>query len=228
MNSSLSISNSSKLWSIYLAPSFFVITLTLCAILLLRECVSSSQRTLNSVAGAINQVFSVQPQVTINSQVIQTQTEKIAELALLQRNESVSVQLNEHEEFMNWPILLTAKSLTAQAVYRVKAGFDLSQPFRVTLDQKTGRVQASFPPAKILSVEMISEVTSSDSPGWLNGITSADRQKIMALLNEKARAAAEESSLTQEAEATANDRLMDLLRKSETTDFDLLWDTKVK
>ncbi len=202
-----------RLWrSTLIVALILFAVMTLCALLLLRQCTDSTERILNASAKAVHDVFSVTPEVRVNSIVIQTQTRPIAELAVVEREEHVSVKLSEHEELLHIPILLTEKSLTVSASFRVKAGFDLRQPFSIS-QETGGRVNASFPEAKVLSVEMISGLDSDTQGGWLNGVTEEDRKKMIDLLNQAARDAAEQSSIVKDAHDQVSERLNEVLNQ---------------
>jgi hypothetical protein len=208
----------------YLGASLVFLTLTLCVILLFRSCVATGEESVRAVADSIHAVFKVTPEITINSQVIQTQTQPIEEMAVAQRDELVTIALADHKEFMNWSIPLTSKNLTAQGTYRIKAGFDLSQPFQVNLNS-AGEVHAYLPPPKILSVELIAPITTTGVGDWLNTISDDDRNQLLKALNDKAHEAAESSTLKADAQAQANDRLAQMFKQNKVNSDDvrLIW-----
>src|SRR5476649_1404637 len=118
----------------------------------LRSCTASVDHTVDSVRDAFVSVLRVTPQITVNQRVVLTQTAPIAELAVVTKEELVTIGLNAHLEVLSLQIPLTEKKLTAEATYRIKAGFDLREPFSVTIDPATHALHASMPHAKILSV----------------------------------------------------------------------------
>jgi hypothetical protein len=96
-------------------------------------------------------------------------------------------------------------------VYRLKAGFDLRQPFSVQIDPATHQIRATMPHAKILSVEQVGDITYHGEDAALNRVTDDDRNQILASLNAAAHEAAEKSSLKTDAEKQVSQRLQELL-----------------
>jgi len=163
------------------------------------------------VRDAFVSVLRVTPQVTVNQRVVLTQTAPIAELAVVTKEELVTIGLTEHFEVLSVQIPLTEKVLTAEAVYRIKAGFDLRDPFSVEIDPVTHQVHATMPHAVILSVEQMGNLTYHGDDAWLNRVTDAEREEIVNNLNAAAHADAEKSGLKEDAEKQVQQRLNDLI-----------------
>jgi hypothetical protein len=143
--------------------------------------------------------------------VVLTQTAPIAELAVVTKEELVSIGLDEHLELLTLQIPLTEKKLTAEATFRLKAGFDLREPFSVSVDPATHAVKATMPHAKILSVEQIGDVAFHGEDAMLNRVTDDERAQILKNLDLAARDAAEKSDLKADAEKQVTQRLTDLM-----------------
>jgi hypothetical protein len=156
-------------------------------------------------------VLRVQPEVTINQRVILSQTAPIAELAVVTKEELITIGENEHTEVLSVQVPLTEKKLTAEAEFRIKAGFDLREPFSVEIDPATHAIHATMPHAKILSVEQIGDLSLKGDDAWLNRITDAERADLVNKLNTAAHDAAEKSDLKPDAEKQVSDRLNELL-----------------
>jgi hypothetical protein len=109
----------------YVGICLVLIVTAAIGLFILHSCTETVDRTVDHVRDAFAQVLSVRPQVTVNEQVVLTQTAPIAELAVVTKEEQVTVGLNEHLEVLSLQIPLTEKTLTAEATYRIKAGFDL-------------------------------------------------------------------------------------------------------
>jgi hypothetical protein len=171
--------------------------------------------TVDSVRDAFVQVLRVQPQITVNQRVVLTQTAPIAELAVVTKEELVTLGFTEHLEIFTVQLPLTEKKLTAEATYRIKAGFDLSEPFSVEIDPATHDVRAAMPHAKILSVEQVGDLTLDGEDAMLNRVTDAERQQIVNSLNAAARDIAEKSTLKSDAEEQIAQRLKDLIRHND-------------
>ena len=108
-------------------------------------------------------------------------------------------------------IPLTEKKLTAEATYRLKAGFDLREPFSVEIDPVTHQLHATMPHARILSVEQVGDITYHGDDAMLNRITDDERSAILSNLNATAHDAAEKSTLKMEAEQQVTQRLQEIM-----------------
>ncbi len=195
----------------YLGICLVLVTLAGIVLFAVHSCTASVGNTIDHVRDAFAAVLKVQPQVTVNQRVVLTQTAPIAELAVVTKEELVSIGLNEHLEVMSVQIPLTEKKLTAESTYRIKAGFDLSEPFSVEIDPSTHEVHASMPHAKILSVEQIGDTVYHGEDAWLNRVTDEERTEIFTNLNSAAHAEAENSSLKNDAEQQVSERLNQLI-----------------
>ena len=195
----------------YLGICLVLLTLAGIGFFALRSCVGAADHTIASVRDAFAQVLNVQPKVTVNQRVVLTQTAPIAELAVVTKEELVSLGFDFHLEVLTFQVPLTEKTLTAEAVYRLKAGFDLREPFNVKIDPATGDVQASLPHAQILSVEQVGDLTYKGDDALLNRITDAEREEIINNLAHAAHDAAEASTLKADAERQVGQRLKELI-----------------
>ena len=207
----------------YLGLCLVIVTVAAVGIYALRSCAATADQTVSHVRDAFAQVFSMQPQVTVNQRVILTQTAPIAELAVVSKEELVTLGTTQHYEVLSYQIPLTEKTLTAEATYRFKAGFDLHQPFRVEIDPATHQIRAALPHATILSVEQIGTMTYHDEDSTLNRITDSDRDKLLNDLNALARAQAEKSTLKADAEKQVVERLQQLFHHNGES-VDMTWD----
>ncbi len=195
----------------YLGICLILITMAGIAWFALRSCTASVDHTIDTVRDAFVSVLRVTPQVTVNQRVVLTQTAPIAELAVVTKEELVTIGLTEHFEVLSVQVPLTEKTLTAEAVYRIKAGFDLRAPFSVEIDPATHDVHATMPHAVILSVEQMGNLTYHGDDAWLNRITDAERAEIVNNLNAAAHAEAEKSNLKEDAEKQVEQRLNELI-----------------
>jgi hypothetical protein len=196
----------------YVGICLVLLTLTLIVLGTMYGCSVMADRTVNHVLDAFEKVFQVRPQVTVNQKVIYTQTAPIAELAVVTKEEQVSLEFDVDYEILSRPIPLTQKKLTAQAVYRIKAGFDLREPFTVEIDPKTHAIHAKLPPAKILSVEQVGDLSLVGEDAWLNRVNDTDRTQVLDSLQQAARSQAETSGLKEDAQKQAQERLEEILR----------------
>jgi len=160
------------------------------------------------VAGALGRVMRAETSVETN--VITVEKRDIAELAVVSRKTQAVVKSRS--------LLLGSESvLILRGDFLVKAGFDLTEPFSVEVDEVTGTVDAHFPPAKILSMEMTNyEVFHADEGLW-NRLKPEDQELATKEMLLKAREEAEASDIKAEAEARLVTRLRDLLGAGEET-----------
>jgi hypothetical protein len=201
----------------YLGICLILVTLAAIAFGALYSCTRMVDHGVASVRDAFASVLKVQPQITLNQQVVMTQTAPIAELAVVTKEELVTLGFTEHIEIMSYTVPLTEKNMTVQATFRIKAGFDLHQPFRVEVEGATHRVTATMPHAKILSVEQVGNLTYHGEDSVLNRLTDDDREKILNDLQATAHAQAESSGLTTDAEAQVTQRLQELFQHNGET-----------
>ena len=195
----------------YLGICLVLVTLAGIAWFGLRSCTAAVDRTVDHVRDAFSEVLQVQPQVTVNQRVVLTQTTPIAELAVVTKEELVTLGFNEHLEVLSLQIPLTEKKLTAEAAYRIKAGFDLRKPFSVEIDPVTHALRAAMPHATILSVEQVGDLTYHGEDAMLNRVTDDERAQILNSLNAAAHDAAEKSTLKTEAEQQVVQRLNEIM-----------------
>lgn len=195
----------------YLGICLILITLTGIAWFALRSCTAAVDHTIGNLRDAFAQVLRVEPQITVKQRVVLTQTAPIAELAVVTKEELITIGLNEHLEVLSVQIPLTEKKLTAEATYRLKAGFDLREPFSVKIDPVTHALHATMPHAKILSVEQIGDLSYHGEDATFNRITDDERTQILSSLNAAAHDAAEKSSLKTEAEQQVARRLKEIM-----------------
>jgi len=196
----------------YVGISLVLVTLAAIVFVTMRSCVNTVDHTIDQVRDAFAQVLKVQPQVTVNQRVVLTQTAPIAELAVVSKEEFVTLGFTEHLELWSMQIPLTEKKVTVEAPFRLKAGFDLREPFTVRIDPATHQVHATMPHAKILSVEQIGDLVYHSEDATLNHITDEERQKIVNDLNSAAHDTAEKSSLKTDAQQQVEQRLKELIQ----------------
>jgi hypothetical protein len=195
----------------YLGICLVLVTVAVICVIALHSCTSAINGTVDHIRDAFSAVLHVQPQVTINQRVLLSQTAPIAELAVVTKEELVTIGFDEHLEVLSMQIPLTEKKLTAEATFRLKAGFDLRKPFLVTIDPAMHELHATMPRAQILSVEQIGDLRLKGDDAMLNKVTDADRTQILSSLNDAAHNAAENSGLNGEAEQQVTARLNELM-----------------
>jgi len=203
----------------YIGACLFILTLAVIALAayLVTSCTSTVEQSLASVRNAFTHVLNMQPTITVNQQIVVTQTEPISELAVVTNDESIKLDFDDHYEVLSLTVPLTDKKITAEAVYHVKAGFDLHDHFTADINSK--RVLIHLPNAKILSVEPAGDLTYKGDDSVLNRITDTERTQIINALQSAARDAAEKSTLKSDAETQVSERLLSLIQLDDVPIF---------
>jgi hypothetical protein len=118
----------------------------------------------------------------------------------------------EHEWFGS------TKRLRLRGVYKVAAGFDLTQPFDVRVEGR--KVLVEMPPPKLLSVEQVSAEVLSYENGFWNRISPEDIGVELGRLPTEARAQAKAKGMLDEA--------VQSIRKQLTEKFGPAYDVEVQ
>jgi hypothetical protein len=143
--------------------------------------------------------------------VVFEQASPVMELAVVERDMTV-----ERETTATW--LGSTKRLRLRAVYRVKAGFDLRQPFSVQVEGTVRRkIKTRLPPARILSAEQVKLEALDLQNGLWNRVQSEELQAELNTLNVEARIKALRAGMPREAETM----LAEQLRQKLGPDFQL-------
>jgi hypothetical protein len=151
-------------------------------------------RLLQAAKQAFADTVHLQPKIVVNQRVVYEQASPILELAVLQREISV-----ERETENSW--LGSTKRLRIRGTYRVKAGYDLRQPFDVHIDDRQPSVvRARLPRTRLLSVELESLDVMTMQNGLWNRVQPEEFAIEVNGLNMDARRAAQTEGLTAEAE----------------------------
>jgi hypothetical protein len=161
----------------------------------------------HATAEGINSVFNFTPRVTVNQTVVIEQNTPILEVATVSRGMYV-----DHTWSHTW--LGSTKTIQVQGSYTAKAGFDLREPFTIDVQRKPLRVVATMPPPRLLSLELDSYKILRDESGWWNRISDSDREAAVRDLNELARAKAGASGILEEARATAELRIREIVERN--------------
>lgn len=169
--------------------------------------VKAPAEVAHTIAQGIKETFHFTPQVRINETVVIEQTSPIAELATVARDVLV-----DYDWSHRW--LGSTKTLRLRGVFTAKAGFDLQQPFRITITDAPLEVRAELPPPKLLSVQMDSFSILEDESGWWNRISDEDREQAIGALQHSAREKVLRTGLLDSARATIERRIHELARRS--------------
>ncbi len=147
-----------------------------------------------TVSQAFKEILQIQPRVTVNERVVLNQSASVLELAVLSREVEV-----EREFEHSW--LGSTKKIRLRGAYRIKTGFDLTQPFSVELSDAPGApARVSLPAPKILSIEPVHvEVLALENGLW-NRVQPENLESEIAALPDEARRKALRIGVVREAE----------------------------
>lgn len=198
----------------YLGICLVLLTLAAITLFFIRRCENTVARTAAGISKTFLSALSVQPQIRVNQTVILSQTAPIAELAIVSKEALVTYGITQKLNLLSRDIPFTGKTITAQATYRLKAGYDLKDPFLVQIDSTTGRITAQLPRARLLSVERIGPLTLQDEDSLLNRITPQEREKVLNELDAAAHQMGQQSGLIDDAEKQAIARLEELAMRN--------------
>ena len=159
---------------------------------------------LQATKAAFVEVLQLTPQISVNNQIIVNQTSPIAELGVVSKEFGFKTHFAD-----TW--LHSEKTMDLEANFRVKAGFDLHESFRVTIEGQPPKARIFLPQPKILSCEMISDAIVDQSHGLWNILTAKDHQAALENMRKGAQQQAEKSSLREEAKAEIERKLRALL-----------------
>jgi len=167
---------------------------------------ASASSSLKKITGIFSEALQLTPKIVQDNKVILQQSAPIAEFAILKKE--ASYQFTWIHSWMG-----SEKRIEVKGNYRAKAGFDLTEPFTVTLEHD-GSVHADLPPAKLLSLERAGELEFKDANGWFNKVTSEERTEVLNTFEQKAREEMLQSGILKEAEDQALARLQDLAKRN--------------
>lgn len=165
----------------------------------------ATARAVRGVASAVQSLFQVQPEVRIDSRVIQTQSAPIAELALVEKDFPLRFTWR-HQRFGS------TKEIQVSGTFRAKAGFDLEKEFLVSSDsgQDQAVIQVRLPEPQVLSVELGEDLTMDGKSGFWNRVSDEDRNQVLADFQKEVRIHIRESDILEEARTQARKRLEEL------------------
>ena len=176
---------------LFSAGAFFLDRLASLPARALQSASNQAEIEVAKVRDAFSDLFHLQPTIKVSEKVVLGQTATVPELAVLSRD----VEVTRDTMQVWWG---SAKTIRMRSVYRVRAGFDLSQKFEVQVQGP--EIAIDVPRAKILSVEPVWTKIEELRDGLWNKIQACDVEKEVNKMPEIARS--KSSSLPEEAEKT--------------------------
>jgi hypothetical protein len=160
-----------------------------------------------ATADGIRSIFQVTPQVSINQTIIIEQASPILEIATVSRQ-----MLIDHQWSHSW--LGSTKTIHLRGTFTAKAGYNLKEPFAITIARDPMRVIARLPAPRLLSVQMDSFAVVIDESGWWNRLTEEDRSQAVATLQSLARSKAESSGILDDVRRSSEDRIREFVERN--------------
>ena len=176
---------------LFSAGAFFLDRLACWPARALHSASIQAETEVAKVRNAFSDLFHLQPTIKVNEKVVLEQTATTPELAVV----SSDVEVTRDSVQVWWG---SAKTIRVRSLYRVRAGFDLSQRFEVQV--QGAEIAVDVPRAKILSVEPVFTKIEELRDGLWNKIQACDVEKEVNKMPEIARS--KSSSLPEEAEKT--------------------------
>jgi len=168
---------------------------------------TETRRMAETIAGDFQRALNFTPEVRVDSVVIIAGTTPVAELVTVKKQALV-----RHRWTHTW--MQSTKNLEIEATFTAKAGFDLTQPFRIQIDPETKWLSTELPQPKILSVGMSDVRILRDEDGLWNKLTAPDREEAFRALEKKARQEFADTSLLAEALSEGETRIREVLKTS--------------
>lgn len=152
------------------------------------------------ISSAIKEFLNFTPEVRIGNRTVIEQESPVTELATVQQHLMV-----EHDWVHTWAG--STKTIVLEGTFLAKAGFDLQQPFQVTIEEEPLAVRATLPESKLLSIEMKDYRVRKDEDGWWNTVKSADREEALRGMMMEARTRVRRTGILRKAERQLDQQL---------------------
>lgn len=165
-------------------------------------------------ANAIKEVFQVEPQIQVQSKVIQLQSSPILELALIERDYYITREWAGRHVIKGIPIT-GEKSVKVSGTFRAKAGFDLEKQFSISVSEMDKKINVHLPTAELLSVSIADDLALETKSGFLNKVKDETRASAINDFRRDAEAHAVASDLLSQAQKEAEQRLREALPDGE-------------
>jgi hypothetical protein len=182
---------------LFSAGAFFLDRLASLPARTLHSASLQAETEVAKIRDTFSDLFHLQPTIKVSEKVVLEQTATTPELAIVSRD----VEVTRDAVQVWWG---SAKTIRMRSVYRVRAGFDLSQKFEVQVQGP--EIAIDVPRAKILSVEPVWTKIEELRDGLWNKIQACDVEKEVNKMPEIARS--KSTSLPEEAEKIFRGLLM--------------------
>lgn len=187
-----------------LAFTACLLALILAAGWMIRQNIEHTKAAANDVAIRVMDAIQVRPKVVANHRTIVEQQADVLQLVTVEKRLTERQRIDD-----SW--LHSTKTLEIEADFVIRAGFDLTKPFTIEIEQGGERLRVKLPTAQILGVDLRDVRFLRDEDGYWNKVNAADRELALRKLRERIEREAGESGLTLEARRLAEKRLAEIL-----------------
>lgn len=172
-----------------------------------QDYISAGERAAARAKAILTDFFQTTPKLVINHKEEAMSTPNaIAEFSVIER-------INEATHTWEHTWMGSTKRITVTGLYNAKYGFDLTEPFLINYEEASDRISAAMPPAKLLSVEVIGDISFKTDSGIINWVNDEDRQGAINGFLARIRDQAESNTeIKRTAEEQAIIRLQELAR----------------
>jgi hypothetical protein len=187
-----------------------LITIAITGLIAWRTALSvtdEARRIGSTIAAEFDRTLKITPEVRVNSVVVVAASTPVTELVVLEKKALV-----RHAWSQTW--LHSTKNFEIEATFTARAGFDLTEPFRVNIDPVTYNIETNLPSPRILSIGMNDVRVLRDEDGLWNKLTAEDRQQAFQALEKQAKKQFSDSPLLAETRLEAEKRLREILASS--------------
>jgi Protein of unknown function (DUF4230) len=125
-----------------------------------------------TIVTGIRNAFNFTPKVSVDQTIFVQESVPIFELATVSR--TCVINYSYTNEWAG-----SKKILILKGNFRVKGGFDLKQNSSVNIHSNPLRIDAHFPPPKLLSVELVNYEIEQTQNGYWNRIKPEDQQEAI-------------------------------------------------
>jgi hypothetical protein len=180
----------------------FAITVYVVVVVVPARLAARSYEGAKQIGRDISKIFSVTPEITVNSTVVLQQQTPILELA------TVSQKFQHQYEWRNtW--LGSTKKIMISGGFEAKAGYDLRRRFSIDINDEKAIV--TLPPPQLLSVQSMDNMTFRDENGVWNWVNMEDRAKAINAFTADARNFSEKAAFISAAKETMERQLREIL-----------------
>jgi hypothetical protein len=160
--------------------------------------VRPSMQLPRDLAREFRDAFNFTPRITIDDTTVIEQNTPILELATSQRD-----VFQRHQWEHTWAG--STKRIVLEGSFTAKAGYDLQQPFVISV--RSDRLHVTLPKPQLLSFQLKEYRVVQDEDGWWNRITPQERTSAFQALQESAQRKAAASGIVIDAQRNFEERL---------------------